>query len=301
MEKIFIGTWALGDSYWGEQKHNDSVKMIHASLRNDFLSFDTAPIYGNGSSEQLLGQQLKNRSDVTISTKILVKPLSAVKKSFENSLKRLNKSSIYYCFIHWPSTKFEVEPVMDYLMKQKERGLIKHIGVSNFNQNGLKKVQKYGEVDIVQNGYNFLWPWEEEFFTYCKKNNIQTQAYSPLAQGLLTGKFTSKQPYKSDDKRDHMVLFYPEVLPEIYHFIEQLQHLANIEQLNLSQMILKWTIDRNFVDSVVVGCRNRSQVENLKGINSINISMKTKDKLDEIHNKVKTIIPYYSNIFNHSY
>lgn len=301
MDQIFLGTWAFGDSYWGEQKHSDTVKTIHASLRNNFLSFDTAPIYGNGSSEQILGQQLKNQPDVIISTKVLIKPLSAVKKSFQNSLKRLNRSYVDYCFIHWPSSKFDVKPVMDYLMKQKEAGFIRHIGLSNFNIDSLKTIKKYGEVDIVQNGYNFLWPWEEEFFLYCKENSIRTQAYSPLAQGLLTGKITQKTPYISKDKRDHMVLYHPEILPKVYTIINKLLPLAEREQLNLSHLILKWTLDRDFIDSVVVGCRKREQIENLIGLKETDISSEVRQELNSIYKEVRNTIPQYPNIFNHSY
>lgn len=301
MNQIFIGTWAFGDNYWGEQKHSDTLKTIHASLRNNFHSFDTAPIYGNGRSEQILGQQLKDFSDVTISTKVLVKPISAVQKSFNNSLKRLNRSYVDYCFIHWPSSKFDVKPVITYLMEQKKAGFIHHIGLSNFNLNNLKEILAYGEVDIVQNGYNFLWPWDESYFSFCKKHNIKTQVYSPLAQGLLTGKITRENPYISKDKRDHMVLYYPEILPEVYNIIQKLLPLAEHEFLPLSRLILKWTLDRSYIDSIVVGCRTRKQVENLVGLKELEISPEIELKLNKIYQEVKEIIPQYRNIFDHSY
>lgn len=301
MDQIFIGTWAFGDSYWGEQKHSDTVKAIHAALRNKFLSFDTAPIYGNGSSEQILGQQLKNQNDVVISTKVLVKPLSAVKKSFQNSLKRLNRSYVDYCFIHWPSSKFDVKPVIEYLMEQRESGYIRYIGLSNFNLESLQEILTYAKIDIVQNGYNLLWPWEEEYFQFCKQNSIKTQVYSPLAQGLLTGKFTQNHPYKIEDKRNHLVLYYPGILPKVYNIIDKLLPLTEQENIPLSQLILKWTLNRDYIDSIVVGCRNRRQIENLIELQEIEISTITQQNMEKIYREVKEIIPQYSNIFDHSY
>lgn len=301
MDRVIIGTWAFGDSYWGEQKHSDTLKTIHASLRNGFNTFDTAPIYGNGKSEQVLGQQLKGSEDVFINTKVLCKPISAVKKSIDNSLKRLNRTELNCCFIHWPSTKFEVTPVLEYLKTLKSDGVIKKIGLSNFSLKELQSLNENGDIDIVQNAFNYLWPWDKNLFTYCKNSNIETQAYSPLAQGLLTGKYTNRHPYIIKDKRTHMVLYKEEQLLEVYEIIEDLLPLTVIEETSLSRIILKWTLDQPYIDSIIVGCRDRKQLENLIGLEDLNLKESSTQRLNQVQETVKGRIKQYNNIFNHSY
>lgn len=299
--RIGVGTWALAGDYWGPQKHSDSLKMIHAALREQIELFDTSPDYGKGKSEQLLGQQLPHNSLQQVATKCFIKPTESVEKSIENSLKRLNRDYIDYFFIHWPSTKIDGKPMMELLEKYRTRNKIKYIGVSNFNKTQLLDIQKAGNVDIVQNAYNFFWNTDQEYFKYCKKNSIATQAYSPLAQGLLTGKFTKTFPFKSKDSRYKMVLFERRNLEIIYKYIDKLLAIAQANNLSIYELSLHWTLSQKFIDSIVVGCRNREQLETLCRIKNSSISINTIDKLNRLSQDVSYELTKEDNIFNHSY
>lgn len=297
--KIVIGTWALGGGYWGEQSHSNSLKTLHAAIREGFNTFDTAPVYGKGKSEQLLGQQFKNNKDTIYITKCFTKPVEQIKKSLNSSLKRLNRNYIDFFLLHWPSSVHPFEPALEFLEKERLNGKIKFIGLSNFNKEQLSKALNYSDINIVQNGLNLLWANDIEYFNYCKSKNILTQAYSPLAQGLLTGKFTNKNPYKPIDMRQQTPLFQENKLKKLYPYIDKLNTLALQNKLSLLELSLIWTLSK--VDSIVVGCRTRGQVEHLSNIKKIKISTNLLEKLDDISYQVNKITGDYENIFNHIY
>ncbi len=301
LPEIAIGTWALGGDYWGEQQHSDSVKTIHAAIRNNINFFDTAPVYGKGKSEQLLGQQLKPREEQIIITKCFIKPLESVKKSLEQSLKRLNTDYIDYFLIHWPSTELDAKPMIELLEKYRAKGVIKKIGVSNFNRSELIDVMSVGQIDLVQNAYNFFWNRDAKYFKFCKNNNIKTQAYSTLAQGLLTGKFNINKTYTSKDLRHKMLLFNDENLPTVYKYIDELIIIAVDLGISLHNLMLKWTMSLNYIDSIVVGCRNRTQVEELIKVKECKLSPEIITKLTLLSTDVSNKIIGEKNIFNHYY
>lgn len=299
---IGIGTWAFGGDYWGDQKHSDTIKAIHCAIRENLTLFDTAPVYGKGRSELVLGQQLhKNRSYYIISTKCFIKPVKQFIKSFENSLKRLNTDYIDIFYIHWPSTTMDSRPIVEELEKLKSKGYIKNIGLSNFNKEQLKVAQEAGKIDIVQNAFNFFWLNDLDYFKYCHNNNIATQAYSVLAQGLLTGKFSYDNPYSKKDMRYKMTLFNEENKKIIYNTLELLRSIAEKERLSIYELIILWTRSKSFLDSIIIGCRNRNQVESLVKPLKKNLSIETIDELNKISRKASMLIKGGENIFNHFY
>lgn len=299
---VGIGSWALGGDYWGEQKHSDSVKTIHCAVREGFTLFDTAPVYGKGRSEQLLGQQLyKNRSEYILSSKCFLKPINQFLKSFENSLKRLNTEYIDIFFIHWPSSTIDPRPIVERLEKERKLGRIKNIGLSNFNKQQLELASEAGRIDIIQNAFNFFWQKDAEYFKYCKRNNITTQAYSVLAQGLLTGKFSLNNPYTRTDMRYKMSLFNDKNLKYIYISLNKIKKIAEQERVSIFELIIAWTLSQNFIDSIVVGCRNRKQVEQLSYAVKKKISAQALLELEKLSLEVSELIVTGDNIFNHFY
>lgn len=298
---IAIGTWALGDEYWGKQNHSDSLKTIHAAIRLGYNFYDTAPAYGKGKSEQLLGQQLDKNIETIISTKSFIKPLKSVEKSIDNSLKRLNKDYIDYFFIHWPSSKIDCRPMVELLERLRNQGKILNIGLSNFNKKQLLFAQEAGNIDIIQNAFNFFWDKELDFIIECKKQNILTQVYSPLAQGLLTGKFTKENPYINNDSRYKMLLFNSENIKTVYKYIPLLKNISNQHSVSLHNLILKWMESLPFIDSMVVGCRKRSQIEELETLKNFSLDNNTLNKITSLSQNASREIFGEKNIFNHSY
>lgn len=295
---LALGTWALGGGYWGPQNHSDSVKTIHSALREGIKLFDTAPVYGKGQSEMLLGQQLKKvRHDVMISTKCFHKPVEQLKKSFYLSLKRLLTDYIDIYYIHWPETGVDMRPAMDLLESWRKEGRIRYIGVSNFNKEQIMQVREAGVVDIVQNGYNFLWQEEEELFIWCAERGIGIQPYSILAQGLLTGKFTEDNILDLKDMRHKLILFRN--LPAVFDAVEKLRLLAEEEGCTVTQLIILWTKSRPFVSSVLVGCRTRKQVEEFAAVKNKTLSPHALKVMNEISLLLKGAFGTGPNLFNH--
>lgn len=296
-----FGTWALGGGYWGPQNHSDSIKAIHAAIRGGINHFDTAPVYGKGRAEQLIGQQLrKNREDFIISTKCFFKETEEFKKSFHQSLKRLNTSYIDIFYIHWPQRNRDMRPLMELLESYRKKGTIRAIGVSNFSVNQMKEIMEAGTIDIMQCGYNLLWrKAEKEILPFCQKEGITTAAYSILAQGILTGKYQKIPEGEDYEWRRKMVLFNENIFPQITKEVENLKKTAKKFKMTSTEASIFWTKKNELIDCCILGCRNREQTEaNLKPFTFME-NEPLLEEIKKIFHKVKPLLPDTDNIFNH--
>lgn len=299
-EAIF-GTWALGGGYWGTQRHSDSLKAIHAAIRGGINHFDTAPVYGNGQSEMLVGQQLrKNRQDFIIASKCFYMPPDAFDKSFKKSLKRLNSEYIDLFYIHWPASGVDMRPLMELLEKYRKNGQIRAIGVSNFSVGQMKMVQEAGDIDVAQFGYNLIWrKEEEETIPFCRSNGITTIGYSILAQGILTGKFQTIPEGKEYEWRKKTVFFDKNVYPQLRVEIKNLNKLAKKYKITSTEASILWTKENELIDCSILGCRNRAQVEeNLAPFNRTAERQFIRE-MNNLSEKIKPLIPREDNIFRH--
>jgi len=299
-EAVF-GTWALGGAYWGPQNHSDSVKAIHAAIRGGINHFDTAPVYGRGTAEQLIGQQLrKKREEYIISTKCFFKETEAFEKSFSQSLKRLNTNYIDIFYIHWPQSHTDMRPVMELLESYRKKSLIRAIGVSNFSVNQMKEIMEAGTIDIMQCGYNLFWRKEEnELLPFCRKEGIRTAAYSILAQGLLTGKFDEIPKGELYEWRRKMVLFNEKTFPRISREVTALKKTADKFQMSSTEASIFWTKENELIDCSIIGCRNRVQTE--ENLNAFEFGKNEKliAELETISDRANLLVPKADNIFNH--
>ncbi len=296
-----FGTWALGGEYWGPQNHSDSVKAIHAAIRGGINHFDTAPVYGRGRAEQLIGQQLrKNRHDFIISSKCFFKEIEDFEKSFRQSLKRLSTDYIDIFYIHWPKSGADMRPLLELMEKFRRNGQIRAIGVSNFSVDQIKSVMDAGKIDIVQCGYNLFWRKEEqELLPFCRKEGITTAAYSLLAQGLLTGKFRKMPEGEFYDWRKKMILFNEDIFPGIQKEISSLEEIAEKFNMSCTEASIFWTKENELIDCNILGCRNRLQTEaNLKAF-SFRKNDQLISELKQISDRVAPLLPRADNIFNH--
>ena len=156
---LAFGAWGISGEYWGTQEHKDSVRAIHKALALGVNHFDTAPVYGKGRSEQLIGQQLKKiRNDCFIASKAFYSTPEKMRKSLETSLNRLLSDYLDIFYIHWPLSGADMRPGMEMLEKIRQQGRIRAIGVSNFTIEQVKMISEAGNVDVYQGGYSVLWP-----------------------------------------------------------------------------------------------------------------------------------------------
>ncbi len=302
LAKLGLGCWAFGeDWYWGSQSHSNSVKTIQAALRGGIKHFDTARSYSNGRSEQITGQQLKhNREEDIIATKTTWLPADSVEKQINISLKRLCTDWIDILYIHWPKPGVDFRPMMEVLEKMRFAGKIKNIGVSNFSIQDIELLKGAGEIDYYQTGYSLIWRFpEKEIIPYCTDKGIKIISYSSLAQGILTDKFDISKRFPPNDPRNKLAFFYDDSSQHVKAFLKAFREITLMAEISVSKLALYWSLTRPWMDTVLVGSRNRKQIE--ENISSLNIDpdpevmLKITALSDELFNNM----PMRDNIFNH--
>ncbi len=270
---ILIGTWQAGKAMWVGIEDAETIKAIRAAFDAGITTVDTAEVYGNGHSEQVVAQALSDiRDQVTYASKVFANHLKydQVMEACEGSLKNLKTDYIDLYQIHWPSGSFKsevvpIEETMSALNKLKEQGKIRAIGVSNFSRAQLEEASQYGRIDSLQPPYFLFWRQiEKQTQPYCVENNISILAYSPLAQGLLTGKFGRGHKFEEGDNRTDNKLFKGENYERAQQALDKLRPIAERHQCNLAQLSLAWLIAQPQANAIA-GARNAEQaVSNAK-------------------------------------
>ena len=268
------GCWAIGGGgTWGPQDKGDSIAALGACRDAGIDFFDTAEVYGDGYSETLVGRALAGRrKEVVIATKVSREHATdpaAIKRACEASLERLRTDYIDLYQIHWPHPRADMADVMGALVELRDEGKIRAIGVSNFGTGYLDEILAAGRVESNQLCYSLLWrPIEGQLQRRCIENDISILCYSPLAQGLLTGKFAS--PEDVPDGRARMRLFSPArrgtrggeggCEGECFGAIEEIRRICRDLHLPMGSASLAWLLAQEGVTCVIVGGRNAEQV-----------------------------------------
>ena len=254
---------------------------MRAALDAGINFFDTAEGYGGGHSEQVLGKALAGRrDDVLIATKVGASNLKRdnVRASCEASLKNLDTDRIDLYQIHWPAGSWgspivPIEETMTALEELRGEGKIRTIGVSNFNSAQIEEALQFGRIDSLQPPRSLFWRVFETNGTIqtCIENEIGVIAYSPLGQGLLTGKFSKENRPGPGDNRANNALFKGENYDRALQAVEQLRPIA--ERLNTStgQLALAWLLAQPGTTSVITGARNAEQVQGNIGASALEL------------------------------
>ncbi len=290
---IALGTWVMGGWMWGGADEKESINAIDAAIDSGINLIDTAPVYGFGVSEEIVGKAIKGKRDKVIlatkcglrwdieqgdfyfhsSTKGISKAEADLKvykflgaesiaKEIELSLKRLQVDYIDLYQTHWQESTTPIEDSMAMLLKLKDQGKIRAIGVSNATPEHMKK---YGGIDSDQEKYSMFARAIEERgnVQYCIENNIAVLAYSPLAQGLLTGKISADRKFNEGDVRLTNPLFNQENLVKVSAFCNDIMFIAEEHSATLGQIALAWTFSRRGITHLLCGARTPAQaVEN---------------------------------------
>lgn len=278
---IGLGAWAIGGggySYgWGQQDDNESIATIRTALEEGVNWIDTAPVYGLGRSEKVVGRAIEGlRDKVVVATKCgllwdkkgdiyghLKK--ETIRQEVENSLKRLNIDIIDLYQIHWPDPDEDIEEAWSTVADLVKEGKIRYGGVSNFSVGQLKRIQPIHPVASLQPPYNMIRRGvEKELLQYCKNNNIGIIIYSPLASGLLTGKFTKenvKNLPEDDWRKTKDTDFQEPVLSTNLDLIEGLRRIAQKNNRTVAQLAIAWTLKRLEVTAAIVGARHPAQIK----------------------------------------
>jgi myo-inositol catabolism protein IolS len=287
---ILFGGWQSGKDMWVGVEDDETIAAHRAAFDAGVTTFDTAEAYGKGHSEQILGKALGDKRDqIVIATKVFANHLKhdQVIEACERSLQNLGTDRIDLYQIHWPAGSFgteavPVEETMGALSTLKEQGKIRAIGVSNFNRAQLEEASQYGRIDSLQPPYSLFWRQvEEDAGPFCIQNKISILAYSPLAQGLLTGKFQRGHAFASEDNRAKNKLFQGETFDRALHALDRLRPLADKYGVTLGELSLAWLIAQPQT-SAIVGARNADQAIQNAASGDVDIDEEDLEAIDEI-------------------
>jgi aryl-alcohol dehydrogenase-like predicted oxidoreductase len=287
---ILMGTWQAGKKAWVGVEDTDSIKAIRAAFEAGITTIDTAEVYGDGHSERIVAEALSDvRDQLEYATKVFANHLKydQVIEACERSLKNLKTDYIDLYQIHWPSGSFNselvpIEETMSALNHLKEQGKIRAIGVSNFSRVQLEEASQYGRIDSLQPPYSLFWrSVEKDAMPYCIENQITIIAYSPLAQGLLTGKFGPGHKFDPEDNRAKNKLFQGENFERAQQALEKLRPIAERHHCTLAQLALAWLIAQP-QSSAIAGARHPEQAIANAQAASVQLSTEELQEIDAI-------------------
>ena len=262
---IVFGGWQAGKDHWPGATDEDSKAAMVAAFEAGITTFDTAEVYGDGHSESLLGEALgAMRGQIQIATKVSWENLraEALIEACDGSLQRLGTDWIDLYQIHWPAGSFDsevvpIEETMGALLRLKEGGKIRAIGVSIFSADQLRDALACGPVDAIQPCWSLFWrPFEAGTRALCRERQITVLAYSPLAQGMLTGRFPPGASLAEGDNRLDNLLFRSPHVERAWAALEQMRALS--PQTPLSHLALAWLHNQPGV-AAIVGARTAAQ------------------------------------------
>ena len=288
-----MGTWAIGGgSWWGDNDDALSLNAIEAAVEQGIRWIDTAPIYGLYHSEQVVGEALRHidRDKVVLSTKCglewrhetpvlhkvvdgtaVYRDLSAqsIIEDVEESLKRLGTDHLDVLYTHWQSPDlglYPLEETVEAMMKLKEQGKIRAIGASNVTADIIRGYCKYGQLDVIQEKYSLLTRRvEKQLLPTCKELGVSIQAYSPLEQGLLTGKVTMETTYPEGSTRNTNPSFQPARRAQAIELLEKWGDLTEKYDCTLAQLVIALTARMIPGLHVLCGARTPEQVRDNTG------------------------------------
>ena len=301
VSEFALGCWPFaGGSVWGTQDKSDSISTVHAALDNGINFFDTAEGYNDDyHSESILGEALVNRRDRSvIATKISPPNLlpQKIEEACNNSLKRLSTDYIDLYQIHWPNHDINMEDSINELNKLVDKGKIRSLGVCNFGVDDINEILKLGVFSTDQLPYNLLWrPIEEEILPECKKNNIGIICYSPLAQGLLTGRYRNADEVPDGISRSRL---FNKNRPlsnhddegcenEVFKCINKIQEIAKTLGEDSAKIALSWVRQQSNITSLLVGARNTKELEMNLSAFEYDLSTELIKELSDLTNNVK--------------
>ena len=304
ISKIGLGTWAMGNDFWGDVDDKESIAAIEGALDAGVNFIDTAPAYGAGHAETVVAKAIEGKRDqVVIATKTGVirtkteyrRDLSSknILKDIHESLTRLKTDCIDLYYIHWPDVNTPLEESVRTLIKLKEQGKFKYLGVSNFSVELMDEIQGMTEIVCLQPNYSMLnRKIETNIVPYCEREALGLITYGTLAGSLLTGKHRQLPEFDDNDKRGNFYNYYrKDIWPQIQDLLIVLDGIAEKHQCTVAQVAIAWSTQQRGVTSVLVGAKNKKQA--LANAKSASVEL-SKDECDLIEaylrNKLAEVI-----------
>lgn len=273
---VSLGSWVFGGAEWGEVSDAISISVVEEAVDKGVNLIDTAPVYGSGRSEKVIGRALQSMGSragkVIVATKCgleqkgrSVRPnLSAdfIREEVENSLKRLGIDTIDLYQCHWPDTNTHLEETFGTMKQLLEQGKIRYIGVCNFDQELLQKAVSIAPIVSNQVQYSLLErDIEKDLMPFCGKKSISILSYGSLGGGILTGKYKVAPVFSKSDVRSFFYRYYREPFwSKAGEIVSKLESEANKHGQSVSQAAINWVLAKPEVATCIVGCRTVEQL-----------------------------------------
>jgi aryl-alcohol dehydrogenase-like predicted oxidoreductase len=278
VSRVALGTWAMGGWMWGGTDQRESVATIHAALHQGINLIDTAPVYGFGVSEEIVGAALAGvRGQAVIATKTGLEwrdgkiyrnaTRARIMHEVDDSLRRLRTDYIDIYQVHWPDPLVPVEETAEAMRSLYEQGKIRAIGVSNFSVPQMERFRQVAPLHVLQPPYNlFERGIEADTLPYCRANDIVTLGYGALCRGLLSGRMRPDTTFDGDDLRRIDPKFEPPRFAQYLEAVRQLDDLARRRfHRRVIHLAVRWMLDQG-VSVALWGGRHPDQVEAALGV-----------------------------------
>src|ERR1700685_4111649 len=297
VSRVALGTWAMGGWMWGGTDERDSIATIHSALSQGINLIDTAPVYGFGVSEEIVGTALEGvRSQAVIATKAGVEwrdgkvnrnaTRARIMQEVDDSLRRLRTDYIDIYQVHWPDPLVPVEETAEAMRSLYEQGKIRAIGVSNFSVAQLERFRRVAPLHVLQSPYNiFERDIEAQILPYCRAHDIATFGYGALCGGLLSGRMRSDTRFDGDDLRRIDPKFQP---PQFAQYLEAVRQLDEFAQRRFGRRVIelavRWMLDQG-ISVALWGARHPDQVQAAIGVAHWSLDSADRELIDRLLNK----------------
>jgi aryl-alcohol dehydrogenase-like predicted oxidoreductase len=295
--RIALGTWAIGGWMWGGSDEKEAVRTIHAALDSGINLIDTAPVYGFGRSEEIVGKALAaggRRQQTIIATKVGLdwtdgKPFrnasrARIVEEAEQSLRRLRTDVIDLYQVHWPDPWTPIADVADAMAALHRSGKIRAIGVSNFSPAQMDEFRAIAPLHTAQPPYNlFERTIEQDVLPYCRDRNIALLAYGSLCRGLLSGSMSGSSQFAGDDLRKNDPKFRPPRFEQYLGAVEKLDLLARERyRRRIIHLAARWVLDRDKMNIALWGARRPGQLSPVNDVMGWHIDDVAMAEIDQI-------------------
>lgn len=302
LSEISVGTWALGGKDMGPVDEKDAIEAIHTMIECGVNFIDTAPTYGRGASETIVGKALRDgmREQVTLLTKCGIRwdegpknfkkgatrdsSHDSILKQVDESLLRLQTDHIDIYLIHWPDVNTPFEETADTLKELKKAGKIRFSGVSNFEDDDLEKLYDLGVLDVIQFPYSMVNRTKEETLKKYHDKGVATMGYGSLGAGILTGAIRELPKFEPGDARLGFYDFFVEPkFSRVMRLLTVLDKIAERREVPVAQVTINWTVHHAFINTSLTGVRNAKEAYENTAAMSWSL---TKEEIDMIDHAV---------------
>ena len=296
VSRVAIGTWAIGGWMWGGTDEMESIATIRAALEHGINVIDTAPVYGFGRSEEIVGKAIADghlRSRVLIATKVGLQweggrvfrnaSRARIVQEVEDSLRRLQTDHIDVYQVHWPDPLVTIEETAQAMHALFEQGKIRAIGISNFSVAQMERFRRVAPLHVLQPPYNlFERGIEADIMPYCRKNKIAIFGYGALCRGLLSGRMRPDSTFKGDDLRGADPKF---LQPRFAQYLAAVDRLDQFAQQRFGKRVIhlavRWMLDQG-ITTALWGARHPEQLEPVEEVSAWRLDAAAKAEIEHI-------------------